>query len=85
MALDRNIKTLNYTEKQPCRGLEKVLFESRDIELEIDDYDTPTVTFRFNFHDFSYREVDYVQSMDGQTLIGNTTFSSILQYQINCK
>jgi hypothetical protein len=63
----------NYIEEQPCRGLEKIQFDSFDIEEKGDKYGTPVVTFQIIFQEFSYKEVKSVPSMDSQTLIGNTT------------
>ena len=69
------MKNSNYTEEQPCRGLEKIQFGTLDIELEEweTEYETPCVTFQIVFEEISYKEVKSVPSMDEQTLIGNIT------------
>ena len=69
-------KNPNYTEVKPCRGLEKIQFDSIDIEAVI-DYETPVIEFRIVFPEFSYKEVRNVRSMDEQTLIGKTTFITV--------
>ena len=77
-------KNSNYTEDQPCRGLEKIQFDTLDIDWE-NDYETPWVQFQIIFDEFSYKEVKSVRSMDEQTLIGNITPMFTLQYLIKIK
>ena len=67
----------NYTGMLPCRSLERIQFDVSDIETPDSDMAKrheeahSLVKLRFNFREFTYKEVKSVRSMDIQGLIGN--------------
>ena len=77
----------NYTGRLPCRSLERIQFDVSDIETPDSDMARrhkvarSLIKLKFNFREFTYKEVKSVRSMDIQGLIGNgidTLFISII-------
>ena len=67
----------NYTGILPCRSLEKIQYDVRDIDLPPGENQS-FVMLIFNFRDFTYKEVKDVRSMDIQALIGISALITIL-------
>ena len=67
----------NYTGTLPCRSLERIQYDFSDIETPDSDMAKKhkvahaAVRMKFNFREFTYKEVKSVRSMDLQGLIGN--------------
>ena len=76
LALEGDLKSLKYTEEPPCRGLEQVQFDFRDIDIDEGKHTTPTVKFEIDFKAFSYKKVTDVRSIDIESLIGNKNMCS---------
>ena len=81
-ALDRGIKSLDRKEKVPCRSIEKIQYDFRDIDMENND-GSPKVQIDVNFRESTYKEIKNIRSMDLQGLIGNSNkkncFEKLLQ------
>ena len=69
-ALDRGIKSLSSKEKGPCRSIEKIQYDFREINMENNDM-SPRVQMDVNFRESTYKEIKNIRSMDLQGLIGN--------------
>ena len=61
---------VDYDEEYPCRSLEKIQYDSQDIDLPHDEFGS-MVSLVFNFKEFTYKEIKSVRGMDLQGLIGN--------------
>ena len=61
---------VEYDRKYPCRSLEKIQYDSQDVDMPSDG-DESKVSVVFNFKEFTYKEIKSVRSMDIQALIGN--------------
>ena len=74
------LEEANYTKTLPCRSLEKIQYDVRDIDLPTGENQS-FVTLNFNFREFTYKEVKDVRSMDVQALIGIYSLAKlIIQY-----
>ena len=68
LVFSNEFKKANYTGKLPCRSLERIQYDSQDIETHKSEFNV--IQLRFNFRDYTYKEVKSVRSMDLQALIG---------------
>ena len=72
-----DLESANYTKTLPCRTLEKVQYDVRDIDLGHEN--VSTVRLIFNLREYTYKQVKEVRSMDLQALVGNQnlTYSNL--------
>ena len=70
-ALFGTLETANYTGLLPCRSLEKIQYDARDIDFSSDENNS-YVKLLFNFREFTYKEVKSVRGMDLQALVGKS-------------
>ena len=67
-ALFGGLESEPFTDTPPCRSLEKVQYDIRDIDLP--ETVPSIVTMQFNFREFTYKEIKDIRGMDLQALIG---------------
>ena len=65
-----------YTVETPCRSLERIFYDSIDVEtpqflIEKNPWMNESVLMNFEFKEATYKEVKLVRGMDVQALIGN--------------
>ena len=53
----------------PCRKMERIQYDMRDIDLP--DTAEPTITIMLNYREFTYKEIKSVRNMDLHALVGN--------------
>ena len=71
-ATSGNLQSKHYTGVPPCRRLEKIQYEHRDIDLV--ETKSQSFTIQLNYKEVSYKEIKSVRSMDIQGLIGSNSF-----------
>ena len=86
LVFSEKFEEANYTGTMPCRSLERIQYDFQDIEIPDSDmqrlHQVPhsAVKLRFNFREFTYKEVKSVRSMDLQGLIGNNIEFLVYSY-----
>jgi hypothetical protein len=69
-AVDGRFESLAKGNRAPCRSIEKVQFDFREIDIASDEA-SPRVVIEVYFKESTYKEVRSVRSMDLQGLIGD--------------